>query len=572
VADVAGYTRLMEAYEEDTHRRLMVLRDAVINVSLAANEGRIVKRTGDGFLALFPSAKHAIDCALTIQRATREREANEPPDRRLLFRLGINVGDVMVETEDVYGNDVNIAARLQDLAEPGEILISASIRDALDEKEEFSLIDLGPIPLKNIIRPVHAFRLEFEAPQLQPRVRLSPSTDQPSIAVLPFRALGGRTPRYFGDGFVEDIVGALASLRELMVISLWSTRLYRDSTLDARVVGQQLGVQYILSGTVQRRPARLQVMTELADAESGSVVWTRKYNLQESDLYDVQDQIMGSIVNTIAPQVRQAEIRRVHLKRPESRNAHDYYLQAMELIYRLRPEEFAQAGAMIRRAIALDDTYAAAYALASEWHCLRVGQGLSPDPETDSREAVRLAEASVARDPMNSLALANLGHHRAYLHRELDEAVALFERALAASPSSARAWGLSAPTYAYMGDPESAIARAQRALRLSPLDPNSFWYRATLGIARYTMRDYEGALEAARIALSENSRYTTVLKTIAASLAALGRLEEAQSAAQALLALEPGFRAGGYAQRYPYRDPSLREQLYRHLVSAGLPE
>jgi TolB-like protein len=420
-------------------------------------------------------------------------------------------------------------------------------------------------------RTVHALRLHVAAAPLRPRIRSHLFSDQPSIAVLPFRALGSRTPRSLGEGFVEDIVGALASLRELMIISLRSTRMYRDLPVDARVIGQQLDAQYILSGTVQRRSDGMQVMTELADAERGSVLWARRYDLKESDLYEVQDEITGAIVNTIAPQVRQAEIKRVHLKRPESRNAHDHYLQAVELIYQLRPDEFAQAGALIRRAIALDDTYAAAYALAAEWHSLRIGQGWSPAPEDDSKEAIRLAEASVARDPMNSLALAILGHHRAYLFREFEHAVALFERALSASPSNARAWGLSAPTFTYMGNPAGAIARAERALRLSPFDPVSFWYRTTICIAQYSMESYEKAIETGRIALSENPRYTTVLKTIAASFAALGRLEEAHAASRAVLALEPSFRAGIYADWYPYRDSSFRERLYQHLVDAGLP-
>lgn len=571
MADIAGYTRLMEAFEQDTHKRLMSLRDTIVNVSLAAYEGHVVKRTGDGFLALFSQARQALDCAIAIQRGTRQREADQPPDRRISFRIGVNIGDVMVETEDVYGNDVNIAARLQDLAEPGAILISASILENRETDVELPVIDLGLLPLKNISRPVHAFRVELGDVPVTPRVRSDPLADQPSIAVLPFRTLDSRTPRHLGDGFVEDIVGALASLRELVIISPWSTRIYRDSDIDPHTVGQQLGVRYILSGSVRRRPSRLQVTTELADTENSSVVWARKYDLQETDLYDVQDQITGLIVNTIAPQVRQAEIKRVHLKRPESRNAYDHFLQAVELIYRFHPDEFAQAGALVRRAIALDDSYAAAYALAAEWHSLRVGQGWSPDPKADSEEAIRLAEASVARDPMNSLALAILGHHRAYLFREYSLAVALFDRALDASPSSARAWGLSAPTYTYIGDPADAIARAERALHLSPHDPMSFWHRTTISIAQYSLGEYEKAIETGRIVLSENSRYTTVLKTIAASLAALGRFQEARSAGQAVLALEPAFRASVYAEWYPYRDSSFRERFYRHLLGAGLP-
>jgi adenylate cyclase len=570
--DVAGYTRLMEGFERDTHDRLMALRDSVLNVSLADHGGRVVKRTGDGFVALFEDAKNAVGCAVAIQQATRQREADQAPERRISFRIGVNAGYVMIESEDVYGNDVNIAARLQELAEPGELLISAAAREDLGADRSLPVIDLGPLRLRNMIKPVQAFRIVMEMEADRPRLHPNPLVDQPSIAVLPFRTLDSKVPRYFGQAFVEDIVGALASLREVLVISRASTVSYNRKVVDIRAIGRRLGVKYVLSGSVAKTPGRLQVMAELADTENGLVLWARRYDLKYEDLYEIQDQITGLIVNTIAPQVRQAEIKRAYQKRPEIRSAYDYFLQAVDLIYRFEPDEFAQAGAMIRRAIALDDSYAAAYALAAEWHSLRVGQGWSPDPDADSREAIRLAEAAVARDAANALALALLGHHRSYLFRDYDVAVALFDRALEASPSNARVWGLSAPTYTYMGDPAAAFARAERALRLSPQDPMSFWYRTAICIAQYSMGDYEKAIETGRIALAENSRYTTVPRTIAAALAALGRLQEARAEGRAMLALEPTFRAGAYIARHPYRDPSQRERLYHHLIAAGLPE
>jgi adenylate cyclase len=562
----------MEGFETETHSRLMALRDSVLNVSLAAHSGRVVKRTGDGFVALFGDAKQAVACAVAIQEATRQREADQPPERRISFRIGVNIGDVMIETEDVYGNDVNIAARLQELAEPGELLISAKAREALGPAVDLSLIDLGPLRLKNMNRPVEAFRIAMGIEAARPRLPPNPLADQPSIAVLPFRTLDSKAPRYFGRGFVEDIVGALASLRELLVISPATTLSYNKKGVDARGIGQKLGVKYVLSGSVGKAPGHLKVMAELADTDNGAVLWARRYDLKYDDVYEVQDEITGLIVNTIAPQIRQAEIRRAYQKRPEIRSAYDYLLQAIDVLYRLQGDEFAQAGALIRRAIALDDSYSAAYALAAEWHSLRVGQGLSPDPEADSKEAIRLAEASVARDAANALALSLLGHHRSYLFRDYDVAVALFDRALGAAPSNARVWGWSAPTYTYIGDPAGAIVRAQRALRLSPLDPMSFWYRTTICVAQYAMGDYDKAIETGRVALAENSRYTIIPRAIAASLAALGRLEEARAQAGAILALEPTFRLGAYIARHPFRDPSQRECLFRHLLAAGLPE
>ena len=230
-----------------------------------------------------------------------------------------------------------------------------------------------------------------------------------------------------------------------------------------------------------------------------------------------------------------------------------------------------RAGSAVRRAIALDDSYAPAFALAAEWHGLRVGQGWSPSPQADGDEAIRLAEASIDRDPNNALALAVLGHHRSYLFRDFDQALTLFDRALSASPGHARAWGLSAPTFSYLGDSEAALSRAQQALTLSPVDPLAFWYRTSICTAHYTGGNYESAVEAGRAALAENPRYVTIWRTLAASLAALDRKEEAATAARRLLELEPGFRAGAYSERYPYRDPARREKLRRDLIAAGLP-
>jgi class 3 adenylate cyclase/tetratricopeptide (TPR) repeat protein len=571
-ADVAGYTRLMEAFESDVHPRLMGIRDDVLNVSLSTHEGRVVKRTGDGFLALFEEPRQAVGCALAIQTGTRLREANQPPERRISFRIGVNLGKVWVETEDVYGNDVNVAARLQDLAEPGDVLISARIRDALGADLENQAIDLGFLRLKNMTQPVRAFRMPTGIEEARPRLRPIPSPDHPSIAVLPFRTLDADTPRFLGDGLVEDIVGALATFRELLVISARSTKSYRDETFDARTLGQQLGVKYLLAGSLRTRPHRLQIMTQLLQTENASVLWARRYDQSDEELFQIQDEITASIVNTIVPHVRQAEIKQSYRKRSESKTAYDYFLQAIDLMYTFEPDDFAQAGALIRRAIALDDSYAEAYAFAAEWHSLKVGQGWSSNPEVDSTEAIRLAQVSVNRDPANALALALLGHHRAYLFRDYEAAISLFDRALDASPSNARAWGLSAPTYTYIGDPPTAITRAQRALRLSPHDPVAFWYQTTICIAYYAMGEYEKAIEAGYLALASNSRYTTVYRTMAAALAASDRFEEAHVAGQRVLELEPEFQARAYADRYPYRDLSRREQFYHHLIAAGLPE
>jgi len=572
VADIAGYTRLMEVHEFDTHARLMTLRRDIIDTSVASHGGRIIKNTGDGIIAVFGSVNDATECAVSMQQSIQQQEAMQPSDRRIRFRMGLNVGDVVVEAEDVYGNGVNVAARLQDLAEPGGLMISAAVREEVGANVDLPIVDLGNLGLRNIQTPVRAFRVLTSTEPGGPRSARSSLRRQPSIAVLPFRTLDPDPEQaYFGDGIVEDIIGALATLKDLLVISRNSTLVYRGKDTEVSRIGSDLNVRYVLSGSVRRSGSRLRIAAELADTESGLVLWAHTFNFNGEDLFEVQDRIVTEIVGILAPRVREAEIQLAFLKRPESMDAYDHFLQALALLYRLNEHDFTRAGTLVQRAIALDDSYATAYALAAEWHGLRVGQGWSPDPEADSREAVRLLEAAVARDSANVRALVLLGHYKSYLFRDYDAALALFDRAVNASPSNSWAWGRSAPTYSYIGDGHGAIERAERALSLSPQDPLAFYYHTSLCVAHYTCGMYEEAAQWGQIALTENPRYVAAACPTAASLAALGQTDEAKGLVLTVLNTSPSFRASVHAARYPYRDPARREQLRRHLIAAGLP-
>jgi TolB-like protein/Tfp pilus assembly protein PilF len=540
---------------------------------VANHSGHIVKNTGDGLIAIFGSVNNAMECAVSMQQAIQRQETLQPTDRRIRFRMGINVGDVVVEAADVYGNGVNVAARLQDLAEPGGLMISAAVREQVGANLDLPTVDLGNLGLKNIQAPVRAFRVLTNIEQDAPRIARANLRRQPSIAVLPFRTLDPDPEQaYFGDGLVEDIIGALAALKDLLVISRNSTLVYRGKDVEVRRVGSDLDVRYVLSGSVRRRGHRLRIAAELADTESGLVQWAQTFNFDGEDLFDVQDRIVVEIVGILAPRVREAEIQQAFLKRPESMDAYDHFLQALALLWRLNEHDFSRAGTLVQRAIALDDSYATAYALAAEWHGLRVGQGWSPDSSADSREAVRLAEAAVARDSSNVWALTLLGHYKSYLFRDYDAAIELFDRATTASPSNSWAWGRGAPTYSYIGDGHTAIERAERALSLSPQDPLAFFYHTSLCVGHYTCGMYEEAAQWGEIALRENPRYTAAASPTAAALAALGKFSEAREAAQKVLEVNPGFRSSVHAARYPYRDPARRAQLELHLRAAGLPE
>ena len=394
---------------------------------------------------------------------------------------------------------------------------------------------------------------------------------RPSIAVLPFRSEAeGENQDYFGAGVVEDIIGALSSLRELLVISRSSTIRYRANA-DITRVGRQLGVKYALSGSIRRAGARLRVSVELAETGNGAVVWGSHFDGATEDLFALQDQIATRVASTIAPQVREVELHRALRKRPDNLEAYDCVLRALAQLYRLNLEDFAQARAWLEKAIALDPTYAAPYAWLADWHSIRVYQGWSPDTTVDHAEVIRLATAAVERDSYDAMALALCGHAKSLLLHEFDEAIALFDRALAASPSSALAWMRSSPTYSYLGNAEEAIRRASYGIQLSPIDTHLFYPHTSLGIGYYVAGDHEEGARWGRRARDENTKYTANLRFLAANLAAAGRSEEAREVSESLLALEPGFLVSRFVESYPIQDPERRRRLADDLRRAGLP-
>jgi TolB-like protein len=435
-------------------------------------------------------------------------------------------------------------------------------------------------PLAASVGPVEAVDLS-SGPRPGPWPRLGPATapgqlepppGRPSIAVLPFHVHGeGETQTYFGDGVVEDIIGALASLREVFVISRSSTLRYRGAGADVRTVGREVGVGYVLSGSVRRSGDRLRVSAEVAETGRGTVVWASHFDGISDDLFALQDQIASRVVSTIAPQVREAELRRALRKRPDSMEAYDCVLRGMAQRYHLNLEDFADARTWLERAIALDPGYAAPYALLADWHSIRVNQGWSTDPTADNAEVIRLATAAFERDSFDAMALALCGHVKSLLLHEFDDAIALFDRAISASPSSAIAWTRSSPTFSYIGDAREAIRRAEQGLRLSPFDLHIFFAHAILGLALYVAAEHEEGIRWGRKAREENPRWTANLRFLAVNLAAAGHLDEAREVGRALLAVEPGFRVGRFIEGYALRDP-VRARFGDHLRQAGLPD
>jgi class 3 adenylate cyclase/TolB-like protein len=576
VADVADYSRLTEAAEEDTHTRLRALRVETINPSIVSHRGQVIRNTGDGFIAAFDSSVDALRCSLEIQHEVASSENSEAPDRRIRVRMGLNFGDVIIEPEDIYGTAVNIAARLEQYAPPGGIVISGVLREMFGARIDVPLDDLGSLRLKNISRPVHAYSLRLPGidsdAAASTRGRAARRAKVPTIAVLPFRTTEeDPEDAYFGEGMVDEIIVTLASIRGLLVISRTSALAYRTGTVDLQKIGQDLGVRYVLSGSVRRSKTQILINSELADVRTNSVIWADRYEGVPSELFDLQDRIATRIVWSVAPHVREAELKRALRKRPENMNAYDFVMQAIELIYTMNFEDFARAGKLLRQAIAADDSYAAAYAYAALWQIHNIMQGWTNDQEEDRIEAERLAAAAVDRDPADGFALAILGHVKAVLFRDYDTAREFFDRALQAAPSNAMAWTLSSGVYSYMGDGRSAVERAERGLRLSPVDKQAFFYLSFLTMAHYINGTHDEAVIWGRKSVNLNIRHCASLRLLAVSLVALDRLDEARHVTQTLLQVQPRFRLSIFAQSCPYREEIAMKFIDR-LRTAGMPD
>jgi adenylate cyclase len=572
-ADVVGYSRMMEVDEEQTHNSLVRLRSEVVEPHVAAGHGQVIKNTGDGFLAIFDSARDATRCALLLQDAVTEHTARLAPNSRISFRMAVNQSDIIIEDDDIFGDGVNVASRLQAYAEPGGIVVSSAVAQQVDDGLKVDSIDLGELHLRNLARPVRAFALC--GPGSRPRLIGDPLTGseaRPSIAVLPFRKLQSRPDEtYFADGIVDEIIHALASLEELFVISRGSTLAYGGGTIDARAIGRELGVRYVLFGSVTRSRGRLRIITELSDTESGAVISSQQYDGALADLFELQDKISLHVIKAIAPHVRERELRRTLRKHPQSLTAYDLVLQALDLLYRMDQESFSRARTLLQEAISHDPTYTPAYTYAAYWYILRVGEIGSTDPPADAAAGAYYASAAIRQNEYDALALAIYGHVQSYLLKDYDKAVLYLDRAIAAGPNSAMAWTMSSATCGFIGDGQTAVRRAEQGVRLSPLDAHTFWHEGILAQAHYVNGDYEQAVVWARRAAGRNDSIRFTTRTLITSLAALGRREEAAKAAQHLMNLHPEFRLGPYAKRCPFRNPVL-DKWIAGLRSAGLPE
>lgn len=571
-ADIVGYSRLMEEDEAATVQELKEHQAAILP-TVGRHGGRVVDTSGDGILAEFPSVINATECAVGIQTMMATRNEAQPESRRMRFRIGINLGDVIHDETRIYGDGVNVAARLQTYAEPGGVVVSGAVAEQIVSLPGVHVVNLGELHLRNISRPVRAFVLRMDDEQTRALGDAPVGWEgRPSIVVLPFRQnQSDPDDAYFADGIVDNIIHALAGLKELFVISRGSTLGYGGGGIDVRAIGRELGVRYVMYGSVQRAAGHLRIATELSDAETGAIVLSERYDSELSGLFTLQDTISAQIVTTIAPHVRERERLRAMRKHPKNLTAYDLVLQALVPLYEMDPESFARARGLLQQAMAFDPGYAPAYSYAAYWHMFRIGQGWSPDARADNTEAARTAAAAIERDPGDALALAIYGHVQSFLLKDYDTGVEYLDRALAAGPSCALAWTMSSATCGYLGQGAMAVLRAENGLRLSPRDSHVFFHEHILSQAHYINGNYDEAIAWARKSAQHNPRLTSNLRVLAASLVAVGKTEEATEVARQLLAVEPRFGLRAFAARTPLRGAVL-DTFVDRLRAAGLPD
>jgi TolB-like protein len=570
-ADVAGYSRLTGLDEEGTHAQLQGHLRSLVEPQIAEHRGRVVKNTGDGLLAEFSSVVDAVRCALDVQRGMAERNAEVPQEKRIEFRIGINVGDIIIDGGDIFGDGVNVAARLEGLAEPGGICVSGRVQEDAEGKLEITFENAGEQQLKNIARPVRVYRVRLSGAAQSGRPAL-PLPDKPSIAVLPFQNMSGDPEQeYFADGIVEEIITALSRFRQLFVIARNSSFTYKGRAVDVKHVGRELGVRYLLEGSVRKSANRLRITAQLVDGLTGAHLWADRLDGALEDIFDLQDQVTASVVGAIAPKLEQAEIERAKRKPTDSLDAYDYYLRGITSFHQMTKEGTTEALRQFCRAIELDPGFAAAHGLAAWCYLRRKNSGWMTDSLQEVAEAERLAQRAIELGKDDAVALCSGGFVLAR-GRDLHGGAALIDRARALNPNLAVAWFFSGWVNNYLCEPEVAIERFAHAMRLNPLDPLVFGMQVGTAAAHFLAGRYDESSSWAEKALLENPRSLAAMRMAAASHALAGRFAEAQQAMARMRKIDPMLRVSTLTDLFPFRGPEDCARYAEGLRKAGLPE
>jgi adenylate cyclase len=573
-ADIVGYSRLMGVDETGTLARLKLLHRELVQPKIAERKGRIVKLMGDGLLAEFPSVVEAVSCAIDIQRAMPDREPELTNERRILLRIGVNLGDIIVDGSDIFGDGVNVAARLEGLAEPQGICISGGAFDAIDGKIEAPFEDIGPQAVKNIAKPVRAYRL-CVGPQPQPQCKSSSAgdgltlPDKPSVAVLPFANIsGGQEQDYFADGITEEIITTLSKVSKLFVIAHNSTLAYKDRAVDVRQVGREQGVQYVLEGSVRSGGQRVRVTAQLIEAATGRHLWARRYDREIGDIFALQDEVTKQIVSAL--QVELTEGEQAHLAAQGTQNAEAWQLsfEGRDLVHEHHKDTVQKGRLLLEQAVRLDENYAFAWGSLSEAHWKEArNEGWSASPERSFELSVEASDRAVALDPTNASILA-MRSVIMTTQRDFSGALTIAEKAIRLAHSDGNAMALAAITLYACGKAEEAIKQTELAMRHCPRYPP--WYLLMLARCRWMLRQGDEAIAAARSAINADPLFAQPYVVLALVYGEAGQVADARKAVENVLRIDPKFSAQTYLNSLPLRDPDHEDRRRSAFRVAGL--
>lgn len=579
-ADVAGYSRLMGLGEEQTLAQLKAFRRTLVDPTIANHRGRIVKTTGDGMLVEFASAVDAVRCAADVQRGMITHNADVPEQLRIEFRIGIHVGDIIIDDDDIFGDGVNIAARLEGIAEPNGVCLSDDAHRQIRGKVDLLFDDIGEQNLKNIAEPMRAWRMRHAgvsvpegrsdpSPVRQPHALALP--DKPSIVVLPFDNMSAEPGQdYLADGIVEAITATLSCIRSFFVIARSSAFTYKGRATNVREIGKELGVAYLLEGSVQKAGNRLRITVQLIETEGGAHVWSSRYDGTIDEFFDLEDRITQQVAGALQPSIRSAEIERSRRKRPQDLSSYDYTMRAMPHVWALEKDESAKALGLLEKALKIDPEYPLALALAGWCHAQRSVYNWADDLAASQSTARTLAEHAANLSGDDPLILAVLGTVHTFV-RNYGTARVLLERALVLDPNCAWAWSRLAWVENYADQPQKAIEHFERALRLSPIDPMNFNNYAGLASAHEILQDYDNAAALYRRALLERPNASWIYRNLASSLSGSGRIDEARQAFAEMLRSYPGLTISKFKQAMVFSGTTL-DRMAENLRKLGLPD
>jgi TolB-like protein/class 3 adenylate cyclase len=580
-ADVAGYSRLMGNDEEGTLARLKSVRKTFVDPAIATHRGRIVKTTGDGVLVEFASAVDAVRSSADVQRKMSEYNRALPQDQRIDLRIGIHIGDIIIDDSDIFGDGVNIAARLEAIAEPGGVCISDDAHRQIRGKVDIVFDDMGLQSLKNIAEPIRSWRalLDGTAPSTsQPKtssrpVGPLPLPDKPSIAVLPFQNMSGDAEQeYFADGTVEDIITALSRFKSLFVIARNSSFTYKGKAVDIKQVGRELGVRYVLEGSVRRAGGRVRITGQLVDAATGAHIWADKFDGSLGDVFGLQDQIATHVVTTIAPQLERAEVERAKRKAPEDLAAYDHYLRGLAAFHHNARPTYADAKRIWLTAVEVQPDYALVWAQLALWHYRLVSYGWGVDRDRETEEGIKFARHAISLDRTDPDVLARAGYVIAGMDHALQEGMSHLDEAISLNANLAVGWTWGGHVKSFLGEHDAAIERLLHAMRLNPGDIFRHVTMGALSHAFLFKRQYDEATRWGEEATRDTPLWNPGWRSLVASHALAGRLGAAQAAVKHLLDVEADASISKFLRYTPFSKQEDRQVMVEGLRLAQLPE